>query len=145
MSVSSKKRKRHEAWEESLGGAFPKIMVDDQHGGVWLMWVYHLAPFEVRVEIPLKATEVNCPWLYVDEECHSLAGEDTRAMAETQYGAMTRVRLMEAHQLAIVRNRETGLARLKEAATKVGLFGTPERRRCVITTWTKTTDDSHVG
>jgi|CXWL01.1.fsa_nt_gi hypothetical protein len=134
MSVSSKKRKRHEAWEESLGGPFPTIEIDDQHEGVWVQWIYHVAPFEVIVEIPLTETADHCPWLYVDGNDDSLDDEAAQSRAETQYGAMTRVRLMEAHKAAIVADSEVGLAQLKAAATAAGLYGKRERRRCVIPT-----------
>ena len=157
MSVSSKKRKRHEAWEEaqeeSLGGPFPWIAVDDQHGDVWLMWVYHVAPFEVRVEIQLRVVhgELNLmAWLYVDNErhqqivCEAIDDEETRTRAEAQYGAMTRVRLMEAHKAAIVADEEAGLAQLEAAATAAGLYGKREPRRCVIPTWT-THDETGVA
>ena len=140
MSVSSKKRRRHEAWEESLGGAFPVIEldeVDDGLGTLWLYWLYHVAPFVVRVEIPVKVAEPNCPWLWVDGNSEGLDDDATRTRAETQYGVMTRVRLMEAHRDEIRRKatRESGLAKLREAATAAGLYGMRERRRCVIPTW----------
>lgn len=141
MSMSSKKRKRHEAREESLGGAFPKILVDDQHEGVWLMWVYHVAPFYVRVEIPVKVKEANCPWLYVDGNDECLDGEAKLTQSETQYGALTRIRLMETFKAAIVADQAAGLAQLEAAATAAGLYGKRERRRCVIPTWT-TQDDT---
>lgn len=140
MSMSSKKRKRHEAREESLGGAFPTIAIDDQHGGVWLQWHYHVAPFGVLVEIPVKVKEANCPWLYVDGDDERLDDEATQSSAETQYVAMTRIRLMEAHRAAIIEDRVAGLAQLEAAATAAGLYGKRERRRCVIPTWT--TDDT---
>ena len=151
MSVSSKKRKRHEAWEEareeSLGGPFPWIEVDDQHEDVWLMWVYHVAPFEVRVEIQLQVVhgELNLtPWMYIDGDDCALDDERARTRAEAQYGAMTRVRLMEAHKAAIVADEAAGLAQLKAAATTAGLYGKREPRRCVIPTWT-THDETGVA
>ena len=148
MSVSSKKRKRHERYEESLGGSFPEIMVDDQHGEPYLMWVYHVAPFEVRVEIPLTEMADHCPWVYIDGDDECLSDEAAQSRAEMHYGAMTRVRLLEAHGEEIRKNatRASGLARLREAATVAGLFGTREPRRCVISTWTtheETTDAAH--
>jgi hypothetical protein len=144
MSVSSKKRKRHVAWEESLGGAFPTIAIDDQHEGLWLQWIYCVAPFEVRVEINLMADQA--PWLYIEERnqqivCEAVDDEQSRMTAEAQYGALTRIRLMEAHRAAIVANRAAGLAQLEAAATAAGLYGKRERRRCVIPSWT-TEDDT---
>lgn len=140
MSVSSKKRKRKEAWEESLGGPLPVIEVDDAHEGRWLVWLYHVAPFEVRVEINLMDNQDH-PWLYVNERnqqlvCEDIDDEQSRIKAEAQYGAMTRIRLLQQYQPAILEDEETGLAKLKEAATQLGLYGTRERRHCVIPTWT---------
>ncbi|MDN5941580.1 MAG: hypothetical protein L0H94_06840 [Nitrospira sp.] len=137
MSVSSKKQKRHEAWEESLGGSFPEIMVDDQGEEPWLMWVYHVAPFEVRVEIPLVAVDY-FPWLYIDGNDQCLSDSALQSSSETYYRAMTRVQLMDENRLAIAFNRKTGLAELEKAATRAGLFGKREPRCCVIPQWTTT-------
>jgi hypothetical protein len=78
------------------------------------------------------------PWLYVDADDTCLDDDKTRTMVEAQYGAMTRVRLMEAYKAAILEDQEAGLAKLREAATARGLYGTRERRRCVTPTWITT-------
>lgn len=132
MSKHAKKLQRAEDW---AGGSFPVIDVDPAEGDAWLFWDYHVAPFSVRVEIPLRGPNDNSPWLYVDGNNSLLDNEETRTRAEAQYGAMTRVRLLEAHADAILKDWATGLALLRAAAIRAGLFGKREPRRCVIPTW----------
>ncbi len=151
MSLSSKKRRRREAWEESQGGVFPDIYVADQHTCVWLSWAYHVAPFAVRVDIQLEVGRdelctcepCDSPWLYVDEHDHCLHDNylddaASQSRAETQFGAMTRVRLMEQFAAEIRANREAGLAGLRATATAAGLYGKRERRDCIEVTGTIT-------
>ena len=131
--------------EDREGGRFPTIGIDNTWG-VWLCWVYRVAPFQVSVMIPLTvaAHQSRLPWLFVDGNDSELGNEETRTHAEAQYGAMTRVRLMEAHKAAIVEDEAAGLAQLEAAATAAGLYGRREPRRCVIPTWT-THDETGVA
>lgn len=134
MSKHAKKMKRMADW-----GLCPEIGLDDQtypHES-WLYWEYQLAPWSLRVEISLNG-EARAPWLFVDGDDCELDDEATRTHAEATYGAITRVRLLEAHaeEIRNVTTREAGLVRLKEAATAAGLFGKREPRRCVVPTWT---------
>lgn len=136
MSLSSKERKRKEVLEDNrLGGIFPSIEVDYTDGDAFLMWVYHIAPFQVRLEIPLTGKADETSWLYLDGDDFLLDDDATRTQAEAQYGAMTRVRLMEAHLEAIRANAEAGVAQLEAAATAAGLYGKRERRHCVVPSW----------
>jgi len=142
MSKHSKKQKRKEMYEDNrLGGVFPWIDVEYTDGQAWLLWVYHVAPFQVRVEIPLTGKANETPWLYLNGNDSLLEKEEARTKAEAQYGAMTRIRLMEAHAAEIIADTAAGLAKLEEAATKAGLFGKRERRYCVTPRW-RTLDET---
>jgi hypothetical protein len=138
MSKHAKKLQRAEDW---AGGSFPVFNVEQEHGDVWLFWNYRVAPFTVRVEIPLSGEVDQSPWLYVDGNPYQLNDDApqsermTPTSAEARYGAMTGFRLLEEHADEIRKNATTGLARLREAATVVRLFGKREPRRCVIPTW----------
>ena len=137
MSKHAKKLQRAEDW---AGGSLPVIDVDEANGDAWLFWDYRVAPFTVRVEIPLMGPDDSSPWLYVDGNDSPLDDEETCTRAEAQYGAMTRVRLLEGHADEIRQNATTGLVRLREVATVAGLFGKREPRRCVTPTWTTQVD-----
>lgn len=137
MSVSSKKARAKRRAEDLLGGPFPSIEVDDEHEGIWLMWNYHVAPHEVRVDFPLQPTvEQSCdPWLWVDGSDCGLSNSHVQIDAERRYGAMTRIHLMEqfAEEIRNERTRAQGITKLEQAATAAGLYGKREPRRpCTV-------------
>lgn len=112
-----------EEWE----GVFPGIDVDRESDEPWLYWDF-TGPESMRVEIRLVQEEQNEPWFYIKGSPVSLGREISLEDAEVRYGAITRLRLLEAHRAAILANQDEGLASLREAATAKGLFGKRERR-----------------
>ena len=108
-------------------GILPRISVEmgDGPDDLWLSWDYQ--GNMVRVEIPLTG-EDRTPWLYVDGNDSLLDNEAAQASAEAQFGAMTRVRLMESYRDTIVMEQAGGLALLRAVATTQGMFGQRERR-----------------